>query len=412
VRNISYFCIVKRLNRFFKTAIVVVICLFFNNIDTATAQEGNDSMDSVEVGLITCSPHQAIYGLFGHTAIRFHDLRTGDDWTFNYGIFNMRIPFFVMRFALGLTDYEMGVMPFDLFCEEYHHFGSSITEQVLNLTNEEKLRLKNALEENYRPENRVYRYNYFYDNCTTRARDMIEHCISGSVDYSENKNIETTYRKTVESFTETHPWASFGINLALGATADRNITPTQQQFIPSTLMHDFSQTMVTRNDGNRHPLVKETRTILKPGVQIIQQEFPLTPNECGVLLLLMTSFITLFEFIKKRIFWEYDVVLMSIQGLAGCLIFFLLFSEHPTTSTNLTTLILNPLPLVFLPRMIKIARKGEKDNYFRWASLVIFTFYLVPIFGIQNFSTAILIMALSLLIRSLSRSSLIITKNK
>ena len=150
MRNMSYFCTVKSLIIVFRASFIAVICLFFIGITPAKSAE--ESMDSVEVGLLTCSPHQLIYGYFGHTAIRFHDLKNGDDWTFNYGIFNMRIPFFIPRFVLGLTDYEMGVMPYDVFCTEYGHFGSGVTEQILNLTLEEKQNLYNALAENYRPE--------------------------------------------------------------------------------------------------------------------------------------------------------------------------------------------------------------------------------------------------------------------
>ncbi|MBQ2127790.1 MAG: DUF4105 domain-containing protein, partial [Prevotella sp.] len=142
--------------------------------------------DSVEVSLLTCQPHEEIYSLYGHTALRYHDLKRNEDWAFNYGIFNFHAPHFVLRFVFGLTDYELGVIPTDIFKQEYRRFGSQVTEQVLNLTNEEKHAIHKALYENYRPENRVYRYNYFYDNCTTRARDMVERNINGQVRYQDN----------------------------------------------------------------------------------------------------------------------------------------------------------------------------------------------------------------------------------
>jgi hypothetical protein len=354
--------------------------------------------------LLTCSPHQVIYGFFGHTAIRFHDLRSGDDWTFNYGIFNMHIPFFIPRFVFGLTDYEMGVMPFDVFCEEYRHFGSSVTEQILNLTSEEKIRLRDALIENYRPENRKYRYNYFYDNCTTRPRDMIQRCINGNVKFADDETLSTTYRDMVHECTAMHPWASFGIDLALGAKSDVLIDRPAQEFLPARLMNDFDHAIIIGKDGKNRSLVLNTRTDIQPGVQVVESEFPLTPTECATILLIITIGLTVYEYIKKKTLWGYDAVLMLITGAGGLLIFFLLFSEHPTTTLNFEILILNPLPLIFLPRMIKRSLKNGKDNFFRWSIIPIVLYYMAHVFGIQYIPAPMLIVALSLLIRCISRS--------
>ena len=410
MRNMSYFCTVKSLIIVFRASFIAVICLFFIGITPAKSAE--ESMDSVEVGLLTCSPHQLIYGYFGHTAIRFHDLKNGDDWTFNYGIFNMRIPFFIPRFVFGLTDYEMGVMPFDVFCSEYGHFGSGVTEQILNLTQEEKQNLYDALAENYRPENRKYRYNYFYDNCTTRARDMIERCITGKVRYNEEQVSKTTYRNLVHDCTMIHPWTSFGIDLALGAKSDREIGRAQQEFLPARLLQDFSSAVIIDANGQTRPLVMSTRIDVKPGVQVVDSGFPLTPTETSIVILLITVFISVYEFYKKRHMWIYDGILMLTTGLAGLLITFLLFSEHPTTTINFMFLVLNPLPLVYLPYMIKKSLKHKKDSFFKWAILPIILFYMAQVFGIQQYPTAMIILASCLLIRCVSRSILKIETDK
>ena len=149
--------------------------------DNAYNEDYLAQFDSVEVSLLTCSPHEEIYSLYGHSALRWHDLRAerNVDVVYNWGLFDFQKPHFVLRFVFGLTDYEVGGFPYPLFLEEYKYVGSSVTEQVINLTNSEKARLSEAMRENLRPENRVYRYNYFYDNCSTRPRDIIERSIEG-----------------------------------------------------------------------------------------------------------------------------------------------------------------------------------------------------------------------------------------
>ena len=119
------------------------------------------SMDSVRISLLTCGPGNQVYSYYGHTAIRYHDLARQQDIAINYGIFSFQKSYFILRFVFGLTDYEMGIEDFATFISTYSHRGSWVKEQVLNLTRKEKWAITQAIDVNYRPENRVYRYNYF-----------------------------------------------------------------------------------------------------------------------------------------------------------------------------------------------------------------------------------------------------------
>ena len=239
------------------------------------------AMDSVEISLLTCQPHAEVYSLYGHTAIRFHDFhkKDGIDVAFNYGVFNFHAPHFVARFVFGLTDYELGAYPYHLFQREYRHFGSMVTEQVLNLTAQEKLQLREALSNNLRPENRIYRYNYFYNNCTTKARDIIEQCISGKVEYAGREDYTPSYREMVHEMTRRNPWSQWGNDLLLGIKADQPTTLRQQEFLPENLMYDFDRAKIFVN-GTYRPLVKERRVSVPAGVQLHEPGFPLSPIQC------------------------------------------------------------------------------------------------------------------------------------
>ena len=152
----------KHLKIIFNALKGVLLTLILVSSAPVAAQEDIPPMDSVEFSLLTCQPHDEVYSLYGHTAIRYHELRPGGlDWAFNYGVFDFKKPHFVARFVFGLTDYELGAYPYKYFVKEYRRFGSMVTEQVLNLTDEEKMALHDALAINLRPENKIYRYNYF-----------------------------------------------------------------------------------------------------------------------------------------------------------------------------------------------------------------------------------------------------------
>jgi hypothetical protein len=299
----------------------------------------------------------------------------------------------VLRFVFGLTDYELGAIPMKYFIEEYRNVGSSVTEQVLNLTAEEKQRLFLALVTNLQPENRIYRYNYFYDNCSTRPRDIIEQCINGELKYTDSEDFNQSYREIIRICTRNHPWATFGNDMLLGVKADLATDRRQQEFLPEHLLYDFDRALIYIN-GEYRPMVKERRTLVPAGVQIIEQDFLFSPTECACALLILSIVILAFEWRRKKSFRIWDGLLMVAQGLVGLVLFVMLFSQHPTTSTNLQILLLNPLPFFFLPA---VARRRST----RWWILLTVMFVLFMIGSLfQQYAEGMQIVALCLLLRS------------
>lgn len=386
----------KQLKNIFRT-LLVLFCNFSAISAQAQQELCPEYFDSVEVSLLTCSPHEEVYSLYGHSAIRWHDLHqegplAGEDLAYNWGIFNFDKPYFVARFVFGLTDYELGTISFRTFCAYYEHWGSSVTEQVLNLTNEEKLQVRDALANNLRPENRIYRYNFFYDNCSTRPRDIVEKCVNGKIEYAPREDYSPSYREMVSFCTRNHPWATFGNDMLLGIKADLKTDMKQQEFLPENLLYDFDRAQIYAN-GNYRQLVSERRMAVMPGVQVIERDFPLTPMQCACILLVITVGISLFDWKRKKRSAWYDVVLLLMQGLAGCVLFVMLFSQHPTTSTNLQILLLNPLALGFIPAVIR--KKNRIWPKIQIAMIVLFLIGSV----FQHYADGMLIVALCLLLR-------------
>lgn len=352
--------------------------------------------DSLQFSLLTCAPGDLVYELFGHTAIRGRNLTTGEDWVYNYGVFDFGAPNFIMRFVRGETDYQLGVVPYYFFEREYRLRGSAVTEQVLALRPQEARRLDSLLRNNYLPENRVYRYNYFYDNCTTRARDRIEEALDGVVTYAPMQE-EGTFRQWVSRCTQDSPWTDFGIGLCLGAESDRPISARSQMFLPANLMEAFSGATV--GDGRR--LVGAEREIIPSNRQGGEGSSVLSPMLVGLLLLAVVLVCSVVEWRRRKVWWGIDLLLFALQGLGGCVIAFLFFfSVHPTVGSNYLLVLFNPLPLICLPWMIIRARKGQKCLY-DVANVVILTLFIAffPLIP-QKISLVVVSLALNLLIRS------------
>lgn len=375
-----------------------IFCLFMGVAFSVQSQ----STDSIRFSLLTCVPGTEIYSLFGHTAIRYENYTRRIDVVFNYGMFSFNTPNFIFRFVAGETDYQLGITPYSYFEAEYAMRGSSVYQQVLNLTQSEKERLLTILENNYLPENRIYRYNYFYDNCTTRARDKIEECIEGKVVYPDSLSGKS-YRSIVHEFTAGSPWDEFGIDLCLGAEADKEINKRQQMFSPFYMKYYASNAYIVDAGGTRRPLILDETKIVDVEPDEVQPGFVLSPLMCGALFLALCVVMAWGQWKTQRIWWGWDIVLYGLQGLAGCIIAFLFFfSVHPTVGSNWLLILFNPIPLLYLPFMVYKAVKRKKD-YYHVGNMVYLTLFItiLPFCG-QEFNLTVLPLALGLLVTSAS----------
>ena len=384
----------KQFENIFRTLFTSFLGLLIGLATPAYAQDGID-YEQVDISLITCTPHEEVYSLYGHSAIRYHDRRTGLDAVFNYGVFNYAKPHFVLRFMFGLTDYELGIAPARGFCRYYDAWGSEVSEQVLNLTVDEKRRIKEALEKNALPQNRVYRYNFFYDNCATRPRDIIEQNVNGRIVYEERPDYTPSYREMIHKLTGDHRWAAFGNDLLLGFKADQPTTQRQQHFLPHNLAYDFGHATIV-SDSSSRPLVLTKRVLVPAKQQEPMAGFPLSPKLTFILFLMVPCFIVwIWEIRHKRLTRTYDVVLMLLTGLAGVILTAMLFSQHPATSSNLQVLILNPLSLLYI---YKVAR-GRRTPWFKICGACMVLCMIGSFF--QDYAEGMEIVAFCLLFRCL-----------
>ena len=350
-------------------------------------------------------PRPYIYSLYGHTAIRYNDKAKGIDVAINYGMFSFSKPFFLLRFVFGLTDYEMGIEYFDDFRREYERTGCGVRQQDLNLSAQEKANLSAAIEHNYMPQNRVYRYNYFYDNCTTRARDILTKNIKRTIGYNEKKNVMEypSFRELIHKYNEHHRWARFGNDLLLGVNADKPTTFEEQQFLPDNLRKDFDSATLTDENGNVENLVKNDFWILPATNNTNVGDCIFTPMLCMCLLAFLILAITTIEKIKKANYWLIDAALMTTTGICGIILLLMVFSQHPTVRLNLQILFLNPLNIVFLWNTIKKIKAGKSCKWNKIYAIFLILFLLGSF--LQSYAEGLAIVALSLLFRILIKNS-------
>ena len=298
----------------------------------------------------------------------------------------MRERFFVLRFVFGLTDYRVEVFPMAEMLADYAAEGRWIKEQYVRLTREEKKRLLTALEENLKPENVHYRYNYFYDNCTTRPRDMIVNCLVHN-DYPATVPTQTTYREEIHKWNEHHRWARFGNDLLLGVKSDVPLTSREAEFLPDNLRKSF----------DKWDRVYGTHYLLAPQAEVSDDE-GLTPLVCAIIVAVLIVALTMVGHFRKWPLLWLDSTLMVLVGLPGIILFAMLFSQHPTVNCNFQLLLLNPLAL--WGAFLLWQKKWRRKVAWVWLACI-----LICILGSiwQRYAEGIIVLAFALLIRCIDR---------
>ena len=216
--------------------------------------------DSSRIALVTCSPGGELYSAFGHNGIRVTDFKNEFDVVFNYGTFDFNQPGFYTNFLKGKMRYMISTNRYEDFIYQYTYEKRSVIEEELILNPEDKKKIFAFLYHNALPENCEYNYDFFWDNCATRIRDVFEKNLGDRIKYNtqhagfaENKTMHDMLRIYVGN----RPWVDYGFDLILGLPCEITATPRDQTFLPDFLSKYFNCATV---DGQ--PFIADKKVLL------------------------------------------------------------------------------------------------------------------------------------------------------
>lgn len=293
-----------------------------------------------EISVLTCSPGTQLYSLFGHTAIRVSDPSQRFDYVFNFGTFDFETSGFYLKYAQGLLPYQLAVSSYPAFLSGYQKENRTVYSQTLKLDSLEKQTLFDLLLENYRPENRSYLYNFLFDNCTTRSRDIVQKSLPSHISW-QLSNTDKSFWNLLDEYLRVSPWVKWGIHTILGQPGTRKATTFEYMFLPDYLMYGLDSATY-----NGKPLAEKAEILYQAPSRPIQNPWYFTPwfvFGLGILLLIL-----LLQKRKSTILLNAVTFLFFLfTGIVGALIVFLgFFTEHPITAPNWNILWANPLNLI------------------------------------------------------------------
>ena len=378
-----------------KRALLILILFCF----ISPKGEAASLSPQTEISLLTCSAGTEIYSYFGHNAIRVKDPGTSTDIVFNYGVFSFDTPNFVWRFCKGETDYMLAAQSMRSFMQSYYEEKRDVYEQVLNFTPAERQTLYDALIENNRPENRIYRYKHFSDNCATRIRDQFEKALGGRLKYNTETDQPLTYRQLLDQCLPGNSWSGFGIKLALGIPCDMKTTYSEKMFLPGYLEKDMADAVVVRDEGEV-PFSRPRTTLYK--ATPIDEGFSFTSPAMSVgAFFLFTLGFSIIEYRRKRRMIWLDFLVFFAFGIAGLILGFLCFySILEATGWNLNLIWALPTHFIFALLLLIKPLRDKLSWYIKFTTILICLFLISMAFLPQTFHWLVIPLCITLLLRS------------
>ncbi|WP_162794137.1 Lnb N-terminal periplasmic domain-containing protein [Runella rosea] len=328
--------------------LLTAYCLLF----TAYSLFAQSLSPDAKVSLITVSPGAELYSSFGHNALWVSDPMQGIDKVYNYGTFDFRTEGFYIKFMRGTLPYQLSVSPMYYTMYGAQAENRSVTEQVLNLSQNQKQKLYDYLENNYLPQNRQYAYKFFYDNCATRLRDALKAACGDSLVFSRNtiekEGMLKSFRWWMNKYLGEKPWAKFGMNLAIGLPSDRKALVQEEMYLPDNLKLHLELATI---GGQKAVLeYKSLFTKLQKEANSNTWEMLYSPITIFALLGILILLFTNLQQKKPKVTFLFDKIFFGLIGLAGWILLLLwIATDHGVTAWNVNLLWVFPfhLPLIF-----------------------------------------------------------------
>lgn len=332
--------------------------------------------NNIRISMLTCGVGDELYSSFGHTGIRVTDSTRGIDEVYNYGLFSFNDPDFYVKFTRGKLRYFVGTTSYRRFVEDYEYEQRSVMEQELLLDANQKNAILVYLKENVKPENASYKYDFLYDNCATRVRDIFPRTLGTDFTFGQvfEDDRKISFRRILNEYLRNSHWSRLGINIILGSKIDKDMSNEESMFLPDLLMAGLKKATINGQAMANTPevLIKGAdRSSPKPNAPMWAM--------IGFLLLTLAIF-----FLKplRGLKTAWSILLIFLNGTLGVLLVFMwLGTDHQSCANNLNVLWAFPPNILAAFTLFK-PRKWH-IQYSMLAIILLLLALLVHIIGIQ-----------------------------
>src|SRR6185312_8881281 len=318
------------------------------------AQEEPEPND-IRISVITFGRGSAVHQYFGHNAFVIDGAAVPQPSVFNYGMFTFG-PDMLPQFLHGRLKFWLGTTDLPRTVEQYVRANRDVRQLELNLTTAQRRFILGKLLHDAQPENRVYLYDHYFDNCSTRVRDVLDAALHGQLRRAWAGKARFTLRQDTMRYTQHDLLTEWTMMLALNNSVDRQQTLWGQAFLPLELERLLEYTTYIDENAAQVPLVGKINTLFRSDrAERVPPSEPDTrwPTLLGVGALIGLGLVLLGELARRqRTPWRALLLLcMALYGVVGglvgaLLVYLALWSDHQVARANANILLLNPLTLL------------------------------------------------------------------
>ena len=372
---------------------LLFICILANWHISTFAQDSS----RLRISLLTCTPGEELYSTFGHSAFRVIDSNSVTDIVYNYGTFNFDDDGFYLKFVRGKLLYYVSTEYFSDFKNLYQSTNRGITEQVLNLSAAEKISIRNFLNENIKEENKYYKYDFLFDNCTTRLRDILKKNKDYSFTQKPVMPPGSSVRQAIHQYLNKNNkgWSKIGLDILMGQPCDAVMTAEQMQFLPDNLMKSL--------DSSNHRMVLSSQNLYSLKAESNKKSF-FTPF---VVFTLLFFFIVLLGQLKNKytqaFLQGFDGLFFFCTGVLGIILIFMWTStDHQMCKNNFNLLWAWPTHSIIA--FFAGSKKNWVKKYFKFTAVALMAVLISWFFLPQQMNNGLLPIVLLLIYRSVKKS--------
>lgn len=291
-----------------------------------------DSLDDFTISLVTQAPGDEIYIWFGHAGLMLSAY--GDDIMYDWGVFSFS-PGFYSDFIFGRLFYRMVPSWASSSIQRAVSEDRSVKILTLPLDRAAKQGVIDFLNYNSLSENRTYLYHYYYDNCATRIRDIVNRATDGDFRaWAEGIDTDLSFRELSTWYMRRSNLISFTLNFLQSSVIDKDVSLYEACFLPDVLM-----------------CALETYYNLESEVV-----YEGSPEQTGESHLVISSLVAGLIFaVLLYSFWHVNrkayalvstIFYLYLAVISSVLLFMMLFTNHDVTFGNENIIFVNPLILI------------------------------------------------------------------
>lgn len=354
---------------------------------------------NAEISILTMGPGKALYDSFGHTAIRIQDAALGIDVSYNYGVYDFNDPNFYAKFAKGQMRYVLDRRQTERFLRSYIEDNRWIKEQLLDLSVAESQEMFAYLENNLKPENRAYNYDFFYDNCATKIPQLIDKIVPEFIIDSSFVEEPQTFRTLIQKNVHWNTWGSFGMDIGIGSVVDRTAPVYDHMFLPEYVWKALE--VARRKDaGLERPMVKESKVIFENDPEPLETNFWTSPLLFFLVIGGLLIYLTYKNAKTQKRSRYVDAVLQVILGIVGVILLLLWFAtDHYSTAYNYNLLWAFPFNLLLAFQLGRKHPKRWVKGYLKFLLLMLALICMHWLIGVQVFPKALIPFLIALAVR-------------